>query len=98
MTLPTSLIAEREVLYFFRQPNCAACAAAEPQLDAFEGKHPSVTIMRLDASGPFPERLGIKIKATPTYLFRRGGEGRMRAGMLSVKELETWLKSMEASL
>lgn len=93
-----SLIAGRMVIYFFRMDGCQACEAAAPELDKFMAKHPDLTVVRLDANGPFPERLGIKLKATPTYVFKLGAEGRMKAGMMKAAEIERWLKSMGVSL
>lgn len=93
-----SLIDSREVLYFVKQEGCEACAEAEPELAKFETKHPTVMILRIDANGPFPARLGLKLRATPTYLFRRGTEAVAKVGMLKVAEIEKWMKSLGGAL
>lgn len=93
-----SLLADREVLYVFMSGTCEACAAADPEVTAFERKHPGVMTLRLSADGPLPERLGIKIVATPTYAFRRGDTAAVRAGALRAKDIESWLRKLGATL
>lgn len=93
-----SLLRGREILYIAKAAGCAACMAAETELQTFERAHPSMMILRIDANGPLPERLGLSVKATPTYLFRRDNEGVTKVGMLKAKELEKWLKSLGANL
>lgn len=88
-----SVIAGREVLYVCKAEGCSACEVAELELQKFERRHPTVVVLRLDAMGPIPESLGLKVKATPTYLFRRGGEGVVRSGVLKMGELEKWIRS-----
>ena len=93
-----SFLTDREILYLIRSSSCEACKVAEPEFTEFERKHPMVITLRLDAAGPLPERLGLKVKATPTYAFRRGDEAAVRVGVMKAKELETWLKKMDARL
>lgn len=93
-----SLLRGREILYLVRQEGCAACAAAEVELAAFERAHPAVMVIRVDANGPLPARLGLNVKATPTWLFRRDAEGVVKVGVLKAKEIEKWLRSLEAQL
>jgi thiol-disulfide isomerase/thioredoxin len=93
-----SLLNDRQVLYFVKSKTCAACAAAEPEFLAFERKHPALTTLSIDAEGPLPDRFGFKIKATPTYVFRRGAEAVMIAGAMKVRDIESWLKKLGASL
>lgn len=93
-----SFLADREVLYFLKQDDCEACAAAKPELDKFAVKHPGMMILVLDANGPHPDRLGLKIKATPTYFFRRGDEGITREGTMKEKEIERWIKKAGGEL
>jgi hypothetical protein len=93
-----SLLADRELLYIFKSKGCAACEASEVELATFESKHPTVMVLRIDAAGPFPAALGVEVKATPTWGFRRGQEMVTRVGFLKAKEIEAWLKKMEARL
>ena len=93
-----NLVADRQILYFFFGRGCGACEAAEPFLDEFERKHPSIIVLRLDASGTFPAHLGLEIKATPTYLFRVGQDGRVKAGVMKTAEIERWIKSLGGNL
>jgi len=90
-----SALATREVLYVFTAGNCPACAEALPELEKFVEKHPSLQVLRLDAGGPFPQRIGVKIKATPTYVFRRGEGMASIAGALKASELEKWLRQLD---
>jgi hypothetical protein len=92
------LLDDREALYFFFGRGCAACEVASGELDRFETKHPAVMVVRFDAAGPYPERFGVTVKATPTWMFRRGAEGITRVGVLKVSEIEAWLKKMRARL
>jgi hypothetical protein len=93
-----SFLADRQVLYFIRSSTCEACKVAEPEFVAFERKHPTVMTLKLDAEGPLPERLGLKVKATPTYAYRRGNEAVMIAGAMKVRDIESWLKKLGATL
>jgi hypothetical protein len=89
-----------EVLYFLYGQGCEACAAAEPELVAFMDRHPRLLVLRLDAMGTPAARLGIPIKATPTYVYRRGREGATAShiGLLTAKELDKWVKKAAATL
>ena len=75
-------------LYVVVQRGCAACEAAEPDLAAFASAHPGQIVLRLDASGPLPGRLGIRVRATPTYLWRTPDGEKIHEGSLTTKELE----------
>lgn len=88
-----SLIADREVLYFASARGCPACEAAAPELDRFMRKHPELIVLTIDAEGPFPERLGLTIKATPTYALAVGGQvvGAVH-GAMRVADIEKWLR------
>jgi thiol-disulfide isomerase/thioredoxin len=89
-----SLLADREVLYYFHQAGCEACAAAAPELARFESKHPSLTVIKLDANGPYPGSLGIKLKATPTYALRHGEGIYTIEGALKATDLDRWIKKI----
>jgi thiol-disulfide isomerase/thioredoxin len=89
-----SLVADRQTLYFFYSRGCGACEVADPLVDAFAKRHPSIIVLKLDASGGFPARLGLEIKATPTYMFRVGQDGRVKTGAMKVAEIEKWVKSI----
>lgn len=93
-----SLLESVEVLYFVKQEGCPACEAAAPELARFMAAHPRVTVITIDANGPFPERLGLKLKATPTYFFKRGNEGAAVAGAMKMKDLERWVKKIGGTL
>lgn len=93
-----SFLAGREVLYVFKQDGCPACEAAAPELAKFTAKHPTVTVLTLDANGPFAERLGVKVKATPTYVFRHGNDAVTRAGAMKLGELEKWIRGAGGAL
>ena len=94
MSTPASLIADREVLYFIYGDGCAACEAAKPEFETFMSKHPRLMSLTINAAGPHPERLGLKVKATPTYFFRRGQEGVVYVGVMRATEIERWLKKL----
>ncbi len=84
-------------LYFVHADGCSACAAAEPELSAFEQAHPFVMVVRLHADGVIAERMGLKVKATPTYLWHEAAEEtEVRVGLLKAKDLEKWWKAREA--
>ncbi len=90
--LTSTLLADREVLYIFRAVGCPACEAAIPEVYRFMESHPAATVLILDAGGPYPAQLGIKIKATPTYVFRRGDQGESFTGVMKASEIERWIK------
>ncbi len=96
--LTAAVMADREVLYFFRQAGCPACEAALPELYRFMNAHPAATVLILDAAGPYPAQLGITIRATPTYLFRHGEEGEIVARAMKSGEIEKWIRKIGGSL
>jgi thiol-disulfide isomerase/thioredoxin len=96
--IAASVLSDREVLYFFKQDGCEACAAAEPELYRFMAKHPTVTVLVMDAGGPFPDRLGLKIRATPTYVFRHGAGMEAKIGVLKHTDVEKWVKKLGGAL
>lgn len=87
-----SALSSREIIYFVFGDGCAACEAAAPEIEKFMLAHPGMLVLRINASGPILEKLGIKIKATPTYLYRRGNEIAAHVGMLTKPQIEKWLK------
>jgi hypothetical protein len=83
-------------LYFVSAPGCAACEAAEPELSRFEQDHPFAMVVRLRADGLLVERLGFKIRATPTYVWHEVGEkAEVHEGLLKAKELDAWFRGRE---
>lgn len=86
------VLADREILYFVHEDGCAACAAARPELEKFISKHPAAMVLSIEARGPFPERLGVKIRATPTYLFRKGDGLVKLEGALRCTDIEKLIK------
>lgn len=91
-----SILAEREILYFFRMDGCAACSLAEPELARFMAKNPTMTVLTFSAAGPYPEQLGVKIRATPTYALRLGDRMFKTEGALKLSDLERWIKKVRA--
>jgi thiol-disulfide isomerase/thioredoxin len=85
---------DRQVLYFIYGQGCGACEEAAPHLDAFVKKHKTLMVVRLDAGGPHPGRLGLRIKATPSYVFRIGEQGVLREGAMTEGELGDWVKAL----
>jgi len=85
-------------LVFVYAVGCDACEEAQPELDKFAAAYPRMMIVKIQAGGPFVDRLlgRIKIKATPTYVFRLGGEGFSHEGMMTSKELATWIDTIMA--
>lgn len=81
------------MIFVFTMPGCTACEAAEPEIDTYAVAHPMDMILRVAADGPIPGRLGLKIRATPTYVLRRD-DGAMvsHEGMMSARELEKWVR------
>jgi thiol-disulfide isomerase/thioredoxin len=84
-------------LVFVYQEGCGACEEAAPELDAFAAKNPTLMIMKIRADGPnVTPLLGTtKIRATPTYVYRRGGRGIMKEGAMTAKELAKWIEAIE---
>ncbi len=93
-----SILAEREILYFFRMDGCHACEAAEPDLQRFMAKDPTMTVLTFSAAGPYPAQLGVKIRATPTYVYRQGDQGEAHVGTLKTAEVEKWIRKMGGAL
>ena len=80
-----------ERFYFLFQAGCAACEEAEPHLDRYLTAHPRDMAVKLSADGPFAERIGVKIRATPTYVYIRGAQIVVHEGALDEAELGAWL-------
>jgi hypothetical protein len=82
-------------LVFVHMPGCGACEEAMPELAKFESAS-GMLIMRIRADGPLVERLlGRKrIKATPTYVFRRAGQGYTHEGMMDAKAIAKWIETI----
>jgi hypothetical protein len=79
-------------LIFVFSPGCDASEAAAPELDKFARENPRMMILRIQADGPYVDRLiGKRVRATPTYVFRRGGRGIVHEGMMKSKDLTRWL-------
>ena len=96
--LAESILADREILYFFRQDGCGACEAATPELAKYMTKHPTMQVLTLDAAGPYPAAIGVKVKATPTYAYRHGAALVVVEGAMRVGELEKWIKRINTEI
>jgi len=94
----TSIDQDMEVVYFVHAAGCQACEATAPEIDKFEAKHPRTMVLRIDAAGPLPGILGLKVKATPMFAFRRGAEMVTWVGATKEKEIESRLKKLGARL
>lgn len=83
-----------ESLIFIFANGCGACEAAMPELDKFMAANPRLMVTKIEANGPFVERLtGIRrVEATPMYVYRRGNEGVVKVGAMKVKDLDRWLR------
>lgn len=81
-------------LIFVYAIGCDACEAAEPELEKFMSAHRDFMVLRVRSDGPYPARLGLRIKATPTYLLRHGGNGFMHVGAMTSKDIESWIESV----
>ncbi len=91
----STFLDDRRILYFVYGQGCGACEEASPHLDAFVRENPTLMVVRLDAHGPHPERLGLKIRATPTYVYRVGFQGYAREGGMTAEEIGNWLNAVE---
>lgn len=83
-----------ESIIFLYRHGCSACDAAMPELDKFMMANPRIMVVKLDADGPFVERMtGMrKVEATPVYVYRRGNGGVSLVGAMKNKDIERWLK------
>lgn len=82
-------------LVFVYMPGCEACEAAMPELDKFASSNPNTMIVRVRADGPMVDRLvGKRVKATPTYVYRRGREGFTHEGMMTAKAIHQWIDAI----
>jgi hypothetical protein len=86
------------VLLFIYQRGCAACEQSEPIYDQVLRARPYVMALRIDANGPFVDRVPVKIKATPTWLYRVGEQASLREGALTAEEVIGWIDSVERDL
>lgn len=84
-------------LVFVYMDGCAACEEAMPEVDAFAAAT-TIPVVRIRADGPLvPRLLGrMKIKATPTYVYRRNGRGVSHEGAMNAKEIGGWIDGILA--
>lgn len=85
-------------LYFIYQKGCPACAEAEPHFDAVLKAKPLVMALKLDANAPIANALPIKIRATPTWVYRVGDQAAMQEGVMTEEEVLAWIAKVEADL
>jgi hypothetical protein len=93
-----SVLADREILYFLFEDGCEACAAARPELQKFISKHPTSIVLEIRASGPWPAAFGMKVKVTPTYVFRHGAEMTKTEGAMRATDIEKWIRKIGGAL
>lgn len=92
-----SYLPDAEALFFLYGVGCEACAAAEPELDRYAAKS-RLFILRLNAAGDQAKRVLPRVTATPTYVFRRGGQSVAHVGALREKELAKWIDRARKAL
>lgn len=92
-----SLVHETEALFFLYGVGCVACEAAAPELDRYAAET-DLLVLRLNAAGDQAARLGVKITATPTYVYRRGRETVAHVGVLKATQLRRWVDLARKSL
>jgi len=93
-----SILSKTETLFFIRMDGCEACEAAMPEVDKFTSKHPRTMVLTIDANGPIPDQLGVNVRATPTWVFRRGQDAVVKVGFMKVTEIEKWIKHLGGTL
>ena len=82
-------------IYVAKQPGCAACKKAEPQIEKFKAANPMQLVVELDISRAEWMPGGVKIKATPTYIFLLGREPVMKhEGILTKENMEKVIKQI----
>lgn len=85
-------------LFFFYQPGCGACAEAEPIFDEIAKAYPLVMCLKLNAYGSPAARTGVKIRATPTWMFRIGDKATMLEGVVPFEKVKAWIDKAESDL
>lgn len=55
--------------------------------------------IEMDADGPYPASLGIKVRVTPLYVYKINGtdEAVQHAGMMKAEQIEKWIKAAESA-
>lgn len=86
------------ILHFVYQVGCGACAESEPVFDELLRRRPMIMALKLNASGDQANNLPLKIRATPTWIYRVGTQAAVREGALDIDQLITWIDEVEAAL
>lgn len=86
------------ILQFVFQPGCGVCEASEPAFEEFLRRRPMVMALRLNASGEQANNLPMKIRATPTWIYRVGTRAAVHEGVLDIDKLLAWIDEIEAAL
>lgn len=86
------------VLYFVFQQGCGACAEAEPVFEEALKRRPMIMALKIDANGPHVARLPVKLKATPTWMYRIGDQATLREGVMGLDDLLAWIDQVEQEL
>ena len=83
-------------LVFVYMPGCDACEEAMPEIDKLGSQVPSLMVLKIQADGPLVSRLlgRVKIKATPTYVLRVGGQGYVHEGAMTAKQVKEWMQKI----
>lgn len=87
----------RTLLWIF-QPGCAACEASEPAFDEFLRRKPMIMALKLNAGGEQASNLPMKIRATPTWIYRVGTQATVHEGALEIDDLLAWIDAAEEAL
>lgn len=87
----------RTLLWIF-QPGCGACEASEPTFDEFLRRKPMIMALKLNARGDQANNLPMKIRATPTWIYRVGTQAAVHEGALDIDKLLAWIDEVESEL
>ncbi len=85
-------VADGTVLLEFYADRCTHCRAMEPVLAEFAGKHPEMTVYRVDTDREVALAVRMDVRRIPTLvLYRDGKEIDRRVGGMPLPEMETFV-------
>jgi hypothetical protein len=85
-------------LFFVYANGCPACEEAEPEFDAVMRAKPALLGLKLEVNGPPARNMGVKIRATPTWIYRVGDQATVREGFAPAQAIVEWIEAAEAKL